>query len=115
MDLLTWASSPWGESILVRISWSLFWASLVGGVLFLLAHGGYMLFSPHQKREAGEVDRMEAARPGLPANIERHSFVARMFHWVMAFSMLALVFTAFLPVVGSSSRGSSGTGWPGCC
>jgi len=100
MDFVTWARSPWGESILVRISWDLFWASLVGGVLFLLAHGGYMLFSPHHKREAGEVDRMEAARPGLPANIERHSFVARMFHWVMAFAMLSLVFTAFLPVVG---------------
>ena len=45
MDLLTTARSPWGESVFVHISWSLFWASLVGGLLFLLAHGGYMLFS----------------------------------------------------------------------
>ena len=50
MDFLTTARSPWGESIFTHISWSLFWASLVGGVLFLLAHGGYMLFSPHHKR-----------------------------------------------------------------
>jgi cytochrome b subunit of formate dehydrogenase len=100
MDFVNWALSPWGENILVRISWDLFWASLVGGLLFLLAHGGYMLFSPHHKREADEVDRMEAAMPGLPAAIPRHSFVARIFHWVMAFSMLVLVFTAFLPVVG---------------
>ena len=100
MDLLRTALSPWGESIFVHISWSLFWASLVGGLLFLLAHGGYMLFSRHEKRDTAEVDRMEAARKGLPARIERHSFVARMFHWVMAFSMLALVFTAFLPIVG---------------
>ena len=64
------------------------------------AHGGYMLFSPHHKRELDEVDQMEAARPGLPSRIPRHSFVDRMFHWVMAVSMLALVFTAFLPVVG---------------
>jgi len=100
MDFVNWALSPWGENVLVRISWDLFWASLVGGLLFLLAHGGYMLFSPHHKRESDEVDRMEAARPGLPARIPRHSFVARMFHWVMAVSMLALVFTSFLPVVG---------------
>lgn len=100
MDLLSWARSPWGESVLIHISWDLFWAALVGGLLFLLAHGGYMLFSQHHKRESSEVDRMEAARPGLPANILRHGFVARMFHWVMAFSMLALLLTAFLPIVG---------------
>lgn len=100
MDLVTWARSPWGEDILTHISWSLFYASLVGGVLFLLAHGGYMLFSRHHKRAAGEVDRMEAERPTLPAKITRHTFVARMFHWVMAFSMLVLVITAFFPIVG---------------
>ena len=100
MDLVRTALSPWGESIFTHISWSLFWASLVGGLLFLLAHGGYMLFSRHEKREEAEVDRMEAERKGLPAKIQRHSFVARMFHWVMAFAMLALLFTAFLPIVG---------------
>jgi formate dehydrogenase subunit gamma len=100
MDLLSWARSPWGESVLIHISWDLFWAALVGGLLFLLAHGGYMLFSQHHKRDASEVDRMEAERKGLPANILRHSFVSRMFHWVMAFSMLTLLLTAFLPIVG---------------
>lgn len=100
MDLLTRALSPWGESIFIHISWSLFWASLVGGLLFLLAHGGYMLFSRHEQRNPAEVDRMEAERRGLPARITRHTFASRMFHWIMAFSMLALLFTAFLPIVG---------------
>ncbi len=99
-NLVEWARSPWGESVLIHISWDLFWAALVGGLLFLLAHGGYMLFSQHHKRDASEVDRMEAERKDLPANILRHSFVSRMFHWVMAFSMLTLLFTAFLPIVG---------------
>lgn len=101
MDLLLkWARSPWGDSVLIHISWSLFWASLVGGLLFLLAHGSYMLFSQHHKLPSSEVDRLEAEMKGLPARIPRHSFVARMFHWVMAFSMLSLLFTAFLPIVG---------------
>ena len=100
MDLLNWARSPWGEDILIHISWSLFWAALVGGLLFLLAHGGYMLFSQHRRRNQGEVDQLEAQRGDLPARIPRHSFVARTFHWVMAFSMLTLLFTAFLPIVG---------------
>lgn len=100
MDLLERMRSPWGESVFVHISWDLFWASLVGGLLFLLAHGGYMLFSQHHKRSSDEVDRMEAERAGLPARIPRHGFVARVFHWVMASSMLVLLFTAFLPIVG---------------
>lgn len=100
MDVLTWARSPWGESVLTHISWDLFWAALVGGLVFLLAHGGYMLFSQHHKRESSEVDRMEAAMKGLPAAIPRHSFVSRVFHWIMAFAMLTLLLTAFLPIVG---------------
>jgi formate dehydrogenase subunit gamma len=99
-NLVSWARSPWGDSVLTHISWDLFWAALVGGLLFLLAHGGYMLFSQHHKRDSSEVDRMEAQRKGLPANILRHSFVSRVFHWVMAFSMLTLLLTSFLPIVG---------------
>src|SRR5687767_15267035 len=99
-NLLERMRSPWGESVFVHMSWDLFWASLVGGLLFLLAHGGYMLFSQHRKRSPEEVDRMEAERAGLPARIPRHNFVARIFHWVMAFAMLALLFTAFLPIIG---------------
>ena len=100
MDLLERMRSPWGESVFVHISWDLFWASLVGGLLFLLAHGGYMLFSQHRKRNADEVNRLEAERSGLPARILRHGFGARVFHWVMAFSMLVLLLTAFLPIIG---------------
>jgi cytochrome b subunit of formate dehydrogenase len=99
-NLLERARSPWGESVFIHISWDLFWAALVGGLLFLLAHGAYMLFSQHHKRSSEEVDRMERERAGLPAHLTRHGFVARAFHWVMAFSMLALLFTAFLPIVG---------------
>ncbi len=99
-NLVSWARSPWGDSVLTHISWDLFWAALIGGLLFLLAHGGYMLFSQHHKRESSEVDRLEADRQGLPTKIVRHGFVARMFHWVMAFSMLTLLLTAFLPIVG---------------
>lgn len=100
MDFLTWARGPWGDQILQHISWDLFWAALVGGVVFLLAHGGYMLFSQHRLRDQNEVDRLESEYQALPPKIDRHSFVSRTFHWVMAVSMLTLIFTAFLPIVG---------------
>jgi cytochrome b subunit of formate dehydrogenase len=82
------------------VSWTLFWASLFAGLMFLVAHGGYMLLSAHRKRPETETDRLETVHAALPARIQRHSLVARLFHWVMAASMFVLLFTAFLPVVG---------------
>jgi cytochrome b subunit of formate dehydrogenase len=100
MDFLTWGHSPWGEQILTHISWDLLWASLFAGLAFLAAHASYMVLSPHRKRHAAETDAMEAARPQLPARIPRHSLGARLFHWIMAAAMFALLITAFLPVAG---------------
>jgi cytochrome b subunit of formate dehydrogenase len=100
MDLLRWGNNPWGQQILQHISWNLFWASLVAGVMFFVAHASYMVLSAHRKRPGAETDALEAAHPELPAKIERHSAVARAFHWVMAASMFTLLFTAFLPIVG---------------
>lgn len=100
MDFLTWGRSPWGEWILTHVSWDLFWASLVAGVLFFVAHASYLVLSPHRKRDAAETDALEEARKDLPDRIPRHSLAARLFHWVMAGAMFVLLFTAFLPVVG---------------
>jgi formate dehydrogenase subunit gamma len=100
MDLLRYGRSPWGETILTHVSWTLFWASLFAGILFFLAHAAYMLFSAHRKRSSAETDRLEAQHKGLPQKIERHNLSARLFHWVMAAAMFVLLFTAFLPIVG---------------
>jgi cytochrome b subunit of formate dehydrogenase len=100
MDFVKWGMNPWGESILTHVSWTLFWASLVAGLMFLVAHGSYMLLSAHRKRPSAETDQLEAAYAHLPQRIQRHSLMARLFHWVMAAAMFVLLFTAFLPVAG---------------
>ena len=100
MDFVKWGLNPWGQNILTHVSWTLFWASLFAGLMFLVAHGSYMLLSAHRKRPETETDRLEAAYAKLPARVERHSLMARLFHWVMAAAMFVLLFTAFLPVVG---------------
>ena len=100
MDIVKWGLNPWGQSILTHVSWTLFWASLFAGVMFFVAHASYMLLSAHRGRPAGETDTLEATHANLPARIERHSLMARAFHWVMAAAMFVLLFTAFLPVVG---------------
>ena len=44
------------------------------------------------------IDPALAAR--VPAKVKRHSLAARMFHWIMAASMLTLLGTASAPVFG---------------
>jgi cytochrome b subunit of formate dehydrogenase len=100
MDLLRWGRDPWGEWVLTHISWNLFWGSLFAGILFFVAHASYMFLSAHRKRAVSETDALEAKFKSLPAQIPRHSLVARLFHWVMAAAMFVLLFTAFLPIVG---------------
>ena len=95
MDFVKWGLNPWGQNILTHVSWTLFWASLFAGLMFLVAHGSYMLLSAHRKRPATETDRLEAAHATLPERIERHSLMARLFHWVMAAAMFVLLFTRF--------------------
>jgi formate dehydrogenase subunit gamma len=100
MDFLTWGINPWRQSVLEHISWDLFWASLFAGVMFLVAHASYMVLAAHRKRSAEETAAMEEAYKDLPDQIERHTLMARTFHWVMAAAMFVLLFTAFLPIVG---------------
>ena len=100
MNFLTWGRNPWGETVLTHISWSLLWASLFAGLMFLVAHASYMILSAHRKRGEAETAALEAKHKDLPEHIERHTFMARVFHWVMAASMFVLLFTAFLPIVG---------------
>jgi formate dehydrogenase subunit gamma len=100
MTFLTWGRNPWGQQILTHVSWDLLWASLFAGLMFLVAHASYMVLSAHRKRSTAEVDALVQANKDLPEHIPRHSFMARVFHWVMAASMFTLLFTAFLPIVG---------------
>jgi cytochrome b subunit of formate dehydrogenase len=100
MNFLTWGRNPWGQQVLTHVSWDLLWASLFAGLMFLVAHASYMILSAHRKRSESETDALEAANRTLPAMIERHTFMARMFHWVMAATMFVLLFTAFLPIAG---------------
>jgi len=100
MNFLTWGRNPWGQQILTHVSWDLLWASLFAGLMFLVAHASYMVLSAHHKHSETETDALEAAHKHLPELIERHTFMARAFHWVMAASMFVLLLTAFLPIVG---------------
>jgi len=92
---LQWATSPWGQRVPIHIAWFLIWVAAIAGLSFVIVHAIYIRFFAKPKVFAPAV-----APANLPPRIPRHSLVARAFHWVMATSMLTLLFTAFLPKIG---------------
>ena len=99
MSFFQWAQNPWGQEILVRISWDLFWLALVGGVLFVIGHLVWRA-SPrgHKAVPAAAAPPEKAA--AIPERILRHSLGSRFFHWSMSIAVFVLLVTGFFPVLG---------------
>ncbi len=98
MGIVQWATSPLGQHVPIHIAWFLIWVAVIAAVAFLIGHAMYLRFFAREKQFAADPASFEAAQ--LPARVPRHSLMARLFHWVMAASMLTLLITAFLPKVG---------------
>jgi cytochrome b subunit of formate dehydrogenase len=98
MGLIQWATNPWGQSVPIHVAWSLIWIAVIAGFCFMVAHALYLIVVKPPKRFAER--KAEAAAAGIPDRVPRHTLAARLFHWVMAASMIALLITAFLPKVG---------------
>lgn len=96
--LLQWAADPWGKVVPIHIAWFLIWVAAIGGLCFLVFHAVYVRYFAKERASAFDVPADEIAR--LPQRIPRHSLAARLFHCVMAASMLTLLVTAFVPKVG---------------
>jgi len=98
MGLIQWATNPWGQSVPIHVAWSLIWIAVIAGFCFMVAHALYLIVVKPPKRFAER--KAEAVAAGIPDRVPRHTLAARLFHWVMAASMIALLITAFLPKVG---------------
>ena len=97
--------NPWGQEILIGLSWDLIWVAVAVGALLVVAHA-LLYYWRWCGAGAGMITESlpcsELVEPikQLPEKILRHSGASRLFHWVMAVSVLALLFTAFLPIWG---------------
>jgi cytochrome b subunit of formate dehydrogenase len=98
VGFLEWATNPWGQSVPIHIAWFLIWVAVIGGLLFLIVHATWLKYFAKPKEFVSDVSPQQITR--IPKHVPRHSLVARLFHWIMAASMLTLLFTAFLPKVG---------------
>src|ERR1700722_4325107 len=98
MGIIEWARSPWGQDVPIHIAFYLIWVSAIAGLAFLICHAIWVQFIARKEAHAEAVAGELAAN--VPEQVPRHSLAARMFHWIMAVAMLALLITAFLPKVG---------------
>lgn len=101
MELFQWGTDPWGQEILIRVSWDLLYVAFWSGAAFVLFHAIYAaVWLPKVARANGGSSQETVAAASVPATITRHTLVARLFHWVMAAAMLALLITGFFPILG---------------
>jgi cytochrome b subunit of formate dehydrogenase len=96
--VVQFATSPWGQTVPIHIAFYLIWVAAIGGLAFLICHAIYVQFIARKESHVESVSPELAAK--IPAKVPRHSLAARLFHWIMALSMFALLITAFLPKIG---------------
>jgi hypothetical protein len=106
------AKSPWGQDVPVHVAFYLLYVAAIAGFCFLIGHAIWFRYFAKPEEFATNSNMSAAAGVGTPAGsrgghgatagepVKRHSLAARLFHWIMAASMLTLLFTAFLPKVG---------------
>ena len=100
MEFVVWGHDPWQRPILQHLNWDPVWVSVFCIIMFLLAHAAYPVLSSGRKRTDNETDALEASHTELPDKVLRHSFAARVFHWLMSATMFVLLVTAFFPIIG---------------
>jgi len=100
VGVVEFATSPWGQTVPIHVAFYLIWVAAIGGLAFLICHAIYVQFMAKKEAPAHAASVSPALAAGIPEKVARHSMAARLFHWIMALAMLALLITAFLPKVG---------------
>jgi formate dehydrogenase subunit gamma len=89
VEFATYKSDVWGREVIRGVSWDLLWLVVVAAFIAIALHA---IYEATQKRS--EKPSSEGAR------VTRHDRTDRIFHWLMAISVFALLITGVLPIIG---------------
>lgn len=89
MDIVNYKQDVWGREVLLGVSWDLLWLILMFAFLFIAVHAIIL-----SRGERTELPSSEGAR------LVRHLMADRLFHWILAASVIVLIVTGVLPVMG---------------
>lgn len=90
-DIVRFKRDVWGEEVILGVSWDLLWVVAVAVLVLLAAHAIIMAVLANKKIE-------KASTGGR--RVVRHEAIDRAFHWIMALSIFALIFTGIAPIIG---------------
>lgn len=91
MEIVRYKRDVWGEEVILGVAWDLLWVIAVAVLVLLAAHAIIMAILARKKVE---TPSSEGRR------VLRHEAIDRAFHWVMALSILVLIFTGTAPILG---------------
>jgi formate dehydrogenase subunit gamma len=89
MDFATYKQDVWGREVILGASWDLLWLVVVAAFVVIALHAVIVAV----RRRA---TKPSSAGPRVP----RHRGIDRIFHWVMAISVFALLITGIFPIIG---------------
>ncbi|MQA90006.1 MAG: cytochrome b/b6 domain-containing protein [Gemmatimonas sp.] len=99
MELFRRALNPWSQEVLIGVSWTLLYVAVVAGAAFVIGHAVYAAFIAKKEVPPTE-EEVQRAAPGAPEQVERHTLVSRISHWILAVAVLTLLVTGFVPILG---------------
>lgn len=94
MEFFRRGRSPWGDEVVVGLGWDVLWLVVVLGAMFVVIHA---LLS---RRKPAPPEPSGAELAAAPPRVVRHGRSARVSHWILAASVLVLLATAFVPILG---------------
>ena len=89
MEFAAYKNDVWGREVIRGVSWDLLWLVIVAAFIAIVLHA---IYESMQKR--GDVPSSDGTR------VQRHDKIDRVYHWVMAISMFALLITGVFPIIG---------------
>lgn len=90
MEIVRYKRDVWGDEVILGVAWDLLWVVAVAILLLLAGHAIFMAALAKKK-----------AKPSADGKkINRHDAIDRAFHWLMAASVLVLIATGVMPIIG---------------
>ena len=90
-EIVRFKRDVWGEEVILGVSWDLLYVVFMAIVILLVVHAVVM----------AALAKKDLDRPSAEGRrIVRHESVDRWFHWLMALSIVALIFTGVAPILG---------------
>lgn len=89
MEIAEFKRDVWGREVLLGVSWELLWVILAVSFLFIALHAVYKAVGRKDPRPSADGEK-----------VRRHDAIDRVFHWIMAVSVLVLLVTGILPAIG---------------